>query len=87
VWLPINGQTACLIDLLLSESEEIIMDQAYRDATTKMEEMGVQEQYIIGWQGGYLGHPEREEQNVNDAYSAGYEDGQEKNTDNFENWK
>jgi hypothetical protein len=52
-----------------------------------MEEMGVQEQYIIGWQGGYLGHPEREEQNVNDAYTAGYEDGQEKNTDNFANWK
>jgi hypothetical protein len=85
--VTINRQTTCLIDLLLSESEEIIMDQAYRDATTKMEEMGVQEQYIIGWQGGYLGHPEREEQRVNDAYAAGYEDGQEKNTDNFENWK
>jgi len=63
------------------------MDQAYRDATTKMEELGVQQEYIIGWQGGYLGHPEREEQRVNDAYSAGFEDGQEKNTDNFENWK
>ena len=67
--------------------EEIVMDQAYRDATTKMEEMGVQEQYIIGWQGGYLGHPEREEQQVNDAYSAGYEDGAEKSEDNFANWK
>ena len=63
------------------------MDQAYRDATTKMEEMGVQLEYIIGWQGGYLGHPEREEQRLTDAYSAGFEDGQEKNTDNFENWK
>lgn len=63
------------------------MDQAYRDATTKMEEMGVQEDYIIGWQGGYLGHPEREEQNVTEAYEAGYADGQEKNTDNFANWK
>lgn len=63
------------------------MDQAYRDATTKMEEMGVQEQYIIGWQGGYLGHPEREEQQVNDAYTAGFEDGAEKNEDNFANWK
>ena len=55
------------------------MDQAYRDATTKMEEMGVQLEYILGWQGGYLGHPEREEQRVTDAYSAGYEDGQAKN--------
>ena len=63
------------------------MDQAYRDATTKMEEMGLQEQYIIGWQGGYLGHPEREEQVLNDAYSAGFEDGAEKNEDNFANWK
>ena len=71
----------------LSEFEEIVMDQAYRDATTKMEEMGLQEQYIIGWQGGYLGHPEREEQQVNDAYTAGYEDGAEKNEANFANWK
>jgi len=72
---------------LLFDFEDIIMDQAYRDATTKMEEMGLQEQYIIGWQGGYLGHPEREEQRLNDAYSAGFEDGADKNTDNFSNWK
>ena len=63
------------------------MDQAYRDATTKMEEMGLQLDYIIGWQGGYLGHTEREEQRITDAYAAGYEDGQAKTTDNFDNWK
>ena len=62
------------------------MNQEYRDATTKMEEMGVNNDYVIGWQGGYLGHPEREEQRATDAYTAGYEDGQEKNTDNFGNW-
>lgn len=62
------------------------MDQAYRDATTKMEEMGVSEEYIIGWQGGYLGHPEREEQLLNEAYEAGREDGQNKVVDNFKNW-
>ncbi len=62
------------------------MDQAYRDATAEMEDMGVNEEYIIGWQGGYLGHPEREEQLLNEAYEAGREDGQNKVTDNFKNW-
>ena len=62
------------------------MDQTYYDATTKMEEMGVDPEYIQGWLGGYLLNPEREEQRVNDAYSAGYEDGKAKNTDNFSNW-
>ncbi len=63
------------------------MDQAYRDAVTKMESVGVDPEYIVGWQGGYLGHPEREEQRVTEAYTAGYEDGQEKNADNFDKWK
>ncbi len=62
------------------------MNQEYRDATTKMEEAGVNPDYIIGWQGGYLGHPEREEQRITDAYEAGYKDGQEKNADNFSSW-
>lgn len=63
------------------------MNQAYREGVTKMEELGVDPEYVLGWQGGFLGHPEREEQRVNDAYSAGYEDGQEKSTDNFDKWK
>ena len=62
------------------------MDQTYRDATTEMENLGVNEEYIIGWQGGYLGHPEREEQLLNDAYGAGREDGQNKEVGNFKNW-
>ncbi len=62
------------------------MDQSYRDATTEMEKLGVNEEYIIGWQGGYLGHPEREEQLLNEAYDAGRVDGQEKSTENFSNW-
>ena len=62
------------------------MDQTYRDAVTKMEAMNVQSEYILGWQGGYLGHPMREEQRLTEAYEAGYEDGGEKNTDNFANW-
>ncbi len=62
------------------------MDQAYRDTTTEMQKLGVNEEYIIGWQGGYLGHSEREEQLLNDAYEAGRADGREKSVDGFRNW-
>ena len=62
------------------------MNQAYRDAITQMEEMNVQAEYVLGWQGGFLGHPQREEQRVTDAYQAGYDDGQAQSTDNFSNW-
>ena len=62
------------------------MNQEYYDAVTKMEEMGVDPEYIQGWQGGYVCNPEREEQRVNEAYSAGYEDGLERSTENFGNW-
>lgn len=62
------------------------MDQAYRDATTEMEKLGVNVEYIIGWQTGYLGHPEREEQLLNEAYDAGRTDGQEKTVGNFSDW-
>ena len=60
--------------------------QDYRDATTKMEELGVNPDYIIGWQSGYLGHPKREEQRSTEAYEAGYADGEERNTDSFDKW-
>ncbi len=63
------------------------MDQLYRDAIAKMEAASVDPDYVIGWQGGYLGHPKREEQRATEAYTAGYEDGREKNADNFEQWK
>lgn len=62
------------------------MDQNYREAIGKMEEKGVDPEYVLGWQGGYLGHPAREEQRVTDAYNAGFEDGQEKTADNFSKW-
>ena len=63
------------------------MDQAYREAITKMEAANVDPEYVLGWQGGFLGHPEREEQRVTDAYTAGYQDGQEKNCSNFDKWR
>ena len=62
------------------------MNQAYRDAITKMEEMQVDPEYVLGWQGGYLGHPKREEQRLTEAYEAGYEDGKAKSLDNFASW-
>jgi len=63
------------------------MDQSYYDFTVKMEEAGVNPEYIMGWQGGYICNPIREEQRVNEAYEAGFEDGTEQNMDNFSNWK
>ena len=62
------------------------MNSEYRAATTKMEEMEVNPEYLLGWQGGYLGHPKREEQRLNEAYEAGFDDGEAKSTANFGNW-
>jgi hypothetical protein len=62
------------------------MNQAYRDGVTQMEDMNVQQEYILGWQGGFLGHPEREEQRLTEAYQAGFADGGDKSTENFTNW-
>ena len=44
------------------------MDKSYYEAVDKMETMGVEPEYIVGWQGGYLRMPEREEQRVTEAY-------------------
>jgi hypothetical protein len=63
-----------------------IMNQFYYDAVTKMEQMGVDDEYIQGWQCGFLQNPKREEQRLTEAYEAGYSDGEEKSADNFENW-
>ena len=56
----------------------------YYETIKKLEEMNVDREYIQGWAGGYLGNPKREEQRVNEAYDAGYEDGESKATDNAE---
>ena len=62
------------------------MDQTYYDSVTKMEQLDVDEQYMLGWMQGYLQNPKIEEQRITEAYEAGYEDGESKNTDNFTNW-
>ena len=58
----------------------------YRDTTAAMEKAGVNPDYIIGWQGGFLGHPLREEQRASDAYTAGYNDGREQKTGEYKAW-
>jgi len=62
------------------------VDNFYYEASDKMEKLGVEPEYIIGWQSGYMLMPEREEQRVTEAYEAGYGDGKEKTTDNFDKW-
>ncbi len=63
------------------------MNEEYFKTVTKLEEMGVNDQYIIGWQEGYQGSPKLEEQRITDAYEAGYTDGEKHSTDNAENFK
>lgn len=62
------------------------MNQTYYEAVTKMEKEGVDPEYVNGWQCGYLLNPKREEQRLNEAYEAGYEDGTNKDTGNYSNW-
>jgi hypothetical protein len=57
------------------------MDKEYYDTLSKLQDIGVNNDYFTGWAGGYLENPAREEQRVNDAYDAGYEDGQAHSTD------
>lgn len=62
------------------------MNEDYYAAIDKMEKANVSREYVIGWASGYLQNPKREEQRVNEAYEAGYSDGEAKNADNFEAW-
>ncbi len=62
------------------------MDQTYYNAVTEMENMQVDREYALGWMGGYLQNPMREEQRVTEAYEAGYNDGGSGNKGNFSQW-
>ncbi len=62
------------------------MDPVYYETITKLEEMGADAEYLQGWVGGFLHNPQREEQRVTEGYTAGYTDGEAKNTDNVSNW-
>ena len=63
------------------------MNSIYYETIDKLEKMGVNQDYVRGWAGGFLGNPQREEQRLTDAYSAGYEDGQNNTTDSAADWK
>ena len=58
------------------------MNKKYYETIDGLEKSGVCREYILGWMGGYLGNPSREEQRVTEAYSVGYEDAQNQSTDN-----
>lgn len=62
------------------------MDKTYYETSKKMEEAGVDPEYILGWQSGYLHMPKREEQRITEAWEAGYRDGLEGKTDGYEAW-
>lgn len=62
------------------------MNQFYYDTVTKMEKAGVDPEYVNGWQCGYLLNPKREEQRLNEAYNAGYDDGSSHKADGFASW-
>ena len=47
----------------------------YYETIQKLEKMSVNFEYIQGWASGFLANPRREEQRTNDAYEAGYKDG------------
>ena len=63
------------------------MNDEYFKIVTKLEEMKISDEYIIGWQEGYQGSPKIEEQRINDAYEAGYTDGEKRTTDSAKNFK
>ncbi|NOZ54520.1 MAG: hypothetical protein GXP08_15545 [Gammaproteobacteria bacterium] len=62
------------------------MNNEYYESIDKMEKANVSREYVVGWASGYLHNPKREEQRLNDAYEAGYIDGEGKNSDNFGEW-
>ncbi len=59
---------------------------SYFESVKRMEEMGVNDNYIQGWVAGYLNNPEIEEQRMTSEYESGYEDGKDKSDANFENF-
>lgn len=63
------------------------MDQQYHDTIRKLEETNTDRNYILGWIGGYLHNPQLEEQRVTEAYTAGYADGENRETTNAVEWK
>jgi hypothetical protein len=66
--------------------EQRFMNKTYYDTISAMEKKGVDKEYINGWASGFLHNPKREEQRLNDAYNAGYDDGHAGKTDGYSSW-
>jgi len=62
------------------------MTNTYYETISKLEQQNIAREYIIGWASGYLGNPKIEEQRSSESWEAGYQDGQEKNTEQAANW-
>ena len=63
------------------------MEKPLYHATLKtMQEAGVMPQYSHGWATGALDNTPLEEQRVTDAYTAGFEDGQNAVLDGYKQW-
>lgn len=63
------------------------MDKTYYETIDNLEKLNTDREYIHGWIGGFLGNPLREEQRITDGYTAGYDDGKNKSTDNANAWQ
>jgi len=62
------------------------MNEEYYAAIDKMEKANVSREYIVVGPAVFCKIQNVEEQRVNDAYEAGYTDGEAKNDGNFDEW-
>jgi len=63
------------------------MDKSqYHQTLKSMQDSSVDPDYAYGWASGALGNPAREEQRVTESYTAGYEDGSNGVTDDWQKW-
>lgn len=62
------------------------MNQQYYNAVVAMEQAGADNEFVQGWQNGYLHNPMREEQRLNEAYEAGYAAGKNRDVDAYKVW-
>jgi len=63
------------------------MDKEIYHATLKlMNQAGVNKEYCHGWATAALGNPALEEQRVTDAYTAGFEHGEQGIVDQYQEW-
>ena len=60
--------------------------EIYHSTLKKMHEAGVKPEYSHGWASGALGNPELEEQRITEAYTAGYEHGEQGVLDGYKDW-